>query len=786
MGERRILIVGSQCEALKPGFSFLPDAAEDLYRVMTDPQFGGCVSALERSGLLCDTPTVAETKAAIKTALERASNDGATLFLVFICHGQYVGDDFYLLPNDASREPDSESAVHLVNLIKESLRKHSNVDGLVILLDTCYSGKAVEAAAEDLVKGPLGVLRFEVLAATEADRTAADGCFSRSLVSLIREGIDGVPGATLLCDHIRPELAARCPNQQPVYLLYDRGSRSQADEGLFLARNVALDRRHEPWAGKTASAELERLTAWFQPTPQLAQVVAASQAHRAVALVGVAGCGKSALAAALARPELTEGLVPEGFVQAIVFLSQATTTEGLAEELAEQLRIAIPDFAGAREQFLRHVTQDELATLSSLEREVVGPLRWLPAERTVRLVVDGLDQLSAGTVSAVQSALNTLVGTNPGPPQIRLVVTSRPDTPLPGGADRVDMGRADDAHIRSHLKRRKLPEALQEPVVARADGNWLVARLLADLAAADPDVDPTALPSDLIGIYDGVLQRAGAAETDRWRKELRPVLGAVAAAGVDPILPLQLLCAASGNLGGPRRVTHVRDILVDLRGFVVRGSPGTDAEQVGVFHQTFADHLFNPSAGVFGIAPKEAHAALAEAIGELAPMETHDQDEPLHRYAAAREAEHLWATGRHKPALACLAARESVFPAENLQRWRSWEERVQAILGPDHPDTLTTRNNIAAWTGETGDGREALRLFQELLPDQERVLGPDHPDTLTTRNNIAHWTGGTGDAREALRLYEELLPDRERVLGPDHPDTLVTRRAIRGLQDRLR
>ena len=36
-----------------------------------------------------------------------------------------------------------------------------------------------------------------------------------------------------------------------------------------------------------------------------------------------------------------------------------------------------------------------------------------------------------------------------------------------------------------------------------------------------------------------------------------------------------------------------------------------------------------------------------------------------------------------------------------------------------------------------GDAREALRLFTELLPDRERVLGRDHPDTLTTRNNIA-------------------------------------------------
>ena len=65
----------------------------------------------------------------------------------------------------------------------------------------------------------------------------------------------------------------------------------------------------------------------------------------------------------------------------------------------------------------------------------------------------------------------------------------------------------------------------------------------------------------------------------------------------------------------------------------------------------------------------------------------------------------------------------------------------QRVLGPDHPDTLTTRNNIAAWTGEGGDPREALRLYRELLPDQQRVLGPDHPDTLTTRNNIAAWTG---------------------------------------------
>jgi len=38
-----------------------------------------------------------------------------------------------------------------------------------------------------------------------------------------------------------------------------------------------------------------------------------------------------------------------------------------------------------------------------------------------------------------------------------------------------------------------------------------------------------------------------------------------------------------------------------------------------------------------------------------------------------------------------------------------------------------------------------------------RVLGLDHPDTLTTRTNIAAWTGDTGDAT--------LLPETKRILG---------------------
>ena len=68
------------------------------------------------------------------------------------------------------------------------------------------------------------------------------------------------------------------------------------------------------------------------------------------------------------------------------------------------------------------------------------------------------------------------------------------------------------------------------------------------------------------------------------------------------------------------------------------------------------------------------------------------------------------------------------------------------MLGPDHPDVLATCNNIAYWSGKSGDAAAALQLSRELLPDRVRVLGPDHPDVLTTRNNITAWTGQHGDA----------------------------------------
>lgn len=63
--------------------------------------------------------------------------------------------------------------------------------------------------------------------------------------------------------------------------------------------------------------------------------------------------------------------------------------------------------------------------------------------------------------------------------------------------------------------------------------------------------------------------------------------------------------------------------------------------------------------------------------------------------------------------------------------------RASACETPDHPDVVTGRSNIAYWTGQSGDARDALRLFGELLPDwitfTPVVPGHGRPDASSTR-----------------------------------------------------
>jgi DNA-directed RNA polymerase specialized sigma24 family protein len=102
----------------------------------------------------------------------------------------------------------------------------------------------------------------------------------------------------------------------------------------------------------------------------------------------------------------------------------------------------------------------------------------------------------------------------------------------------------------------------------------------------------------------------------------------------------------------------------------------------------------------------------------------------------------------------------------------------ERLLSPDHNDTLTSRNNLASAYQDAGRAADAIPLFELNLAARERLLGVGHPRTLSSRSNLAAAYRDAGRVAEAISLLEQTLADRERVLGPEHPDTRSSRKKL--------
>jgi tetratricopeptide (TPR) repeat protein len=110
--------------------------------------------------------------------------------------------------------------------------------------------------------------------------------------------------------------------------------------------------------------------------------------------------------------------------------------------------------------------------------------------------------------------------------------------------------------------------------------------------------------------------------------------------------------------------------------------------------------------------------------------------------------------------------------AEKLER-KTLDIR-RRVLGPEHPDTLTSMDSLALFLRSSELRKaEAETLYRETLDIRRRVLGPEHPDTLTSMLGLANVVSDEGHYAEAEKLKREVLDIRRRVLGPEHPDTLA-------------
>jgi len=148
---------------------------------------------------------------------------------------------------------------------------------------------------------------------------------------------------------------------------------------------------------------------------------------------------------------------------------------------------------------------------------------------------------------------------------------------------------------------------------------------------------------------------------------------------------------------------------------------------------------------------------------------------------------------------------------------------TEAKLGPDHPDTATSLNNLALLLRTMGKLDRARLLHERAMKIREATVGPDHPDIAVSLNNLALVLVSQGDLSGAEELFRravaideaafgaddiqvaldlnnlgDLLQEKEeyeaatpvlqralaiseRVRGPDHADTAVSRNNLGGL-----
>ncbi|KAK4451095.1 hypothetical protein QBC34DRAFT_436679 [Podospora aff. communis PSN243] len=100
-------------------------------------------------------------------------------------------------------------------------------------------------------------------------------------------------------------------------------------------------------------------------------------------------------------------------------------------------------------------------------------------------------------------------------------------------------------------------------------------------------------------------------------------------------------------------------------------------------------------------------------------------------------------------------------------------ENVQG-RGPQHPTTLSRRDDLAAAYCVSGRLHEAEKLCDEVFAEKSRVLGEEHPETILNRLLMANIRRRQGRLGDAETLCQQALERLERAFGTEHPRTVAS------------
>ncbi len=113
--------------------------------------------------------------------------------------------------------------------------------------------------------------------------------------------------------------------------------------------------------------------------------------------------------------------------------------------------------------------------------------------------------------------------------------------------------------------------------------------------------------------------------------------------------------------------------------------------------------------------------------------------------------------------------------------WQKILPMQTRLFGPEHPETLKARVELAENVEAQGWGPEAEQRLRAVLPVQQRVLGALHPDTLGTCGILAACLRAQNRPQEALPYARRAQEGFQRLFGPEHMDTRLYQQLVDSL-----
>ena len=100
----------------------------------------------------------------------------------------------------------------------------------------------------------------------------------------------------------------------------------------------------------------------------------------------------------------------------------------------------------------------------------------------------------------------------------------------------------------------------------------------------------------------------------------------------------------------------------------------------------------------------------------------------------------------------------------------------------EHPDTQSSRNNLAIVLQSQGKHAESEAARRAVLAIRERVQGPEHPDVFGSYHNLAVCLEAQRKKPEALVFARRAVAGLQKTLGEAHPNTKKAKKLVERLE----